>query len=161
VSHALIGAIALAAHGVSRSTADQDLLVTDRRVLDPLFWASLRPATSVDVREGGEGDPLAGVVRLRQEDQRDVDVVVGRHAWQDEVLARAVFIGGEGLPVAEVADVVLLKLYAGGSQDRWDIEQLLALDTGAEIARKVEERSAVLPLRSRKMWLTLRPRPAS
>ena len=34
VRHALVGAAALAAYGVSRSTVDQDLLVNDRRVLE-------------------------------------------------------------------------------------------------------------------------------
>ena len=38
VAHALIGAAALAVHGVSRSTLDQDLLVCDRRVLESGFW---------------------------------------------------------------------------------------------------------------------------
>ena len=34
IAHALIGAAALAIHGISRSTFDQDLLVTDRRALE-------------------------------------------------------------------------------------------------------------------------------
>ena len=160
ILHALIGAVALAAHGICRSTIDQDLLVMDRRVLDADFWAPLRPVAAIDVRQGGDDDPLAGVVRISEHDQRDVDLVVGRHAWQEEVLARAVYFGGQGYPFADAADVILLKLYAGGTQDRWDIEQLLALDTGADLARKVEERAAVLPQRSRKLWLTLRPRPS-
>lgn len=37
VPHALIGAAALAAAGVSRSTFDIDLLTTDRRVLEKGF----------------------------------------------------------------------------------------------------------------------------
>jgi hypothetical protein len=43
IRHALIGAAALAVHGVSRSTLDQDLLVHDPRILDGDLWASLRP----------------------------------------------------------------------------------------------------------------------
>ncbi len=35
VPHALIGAAALAAHGVTRATADVDVLTTDARALDP------------------------------------------------------------------------------------------------------------------------------
>ena len=35
IPYALVGAAALAVHGVSRSTLDQDLLVTERRALDP------------------------------------------------------------------------------------------------------------------------------
>jgi hypothetical protein len=46
--HALIGAAALAVHGVSRSTLDQDLLVHDRRVLDPDVWAGLSGTAFVD-----------------------------------------------------------------------------------------------------------------
>src|SRR5437870_1654524 len=71
---------------------------------------------------------VAGVVRCRVAGERDVDVIVGKHAWQAEILTRAAPIrrGGRDLPTAEVADLILLKLYAGGSQDRWDIEQLLA-----------------------------------
>lgn len=158
VLHAVIGAAALAAHGVVRSTLDQDLFVNDRQVLDEDFWEPLRTLATVEVRVGENDDPLAGVVRLRRPRQPDVAVMVGRHPWQEDVLARAVLIGGRGLPIAEAADLVLLKLYAGGSQDRWDIEQLLALDDGVEIARKVETRIAALPVRSRKLWLTLRQR---
>ncbi|MBL0278437.1 MAG: hypothetical protein IPQ24_20605 [Anaeromyxobacter sp.] len=44
VRHALIGAGALAVHGVSRSTFDLDLLVTDQAVLQAAFWAELAAA---------------------------------------------------------------------------------------------------------------------
>ena len=122
VSHAMIGAAALALHGISRSTFDQDILVTDARVLADAFWRQLDTRAHVDVRRGDADDPLAGVVRLRQDDERDVDLVVGRHGWQEEMLARAELVPhSSGLRVVRAADLVLLKLYAGGSQDRWDI----------------------------------------
>jgi hypothetical protein len=159
VAHALIGATALAVHGVSRSTMDQDLLVVDGRVLDATFWAPLADSASVDLRRGDADDPLAGVVRIQRTAERDVDVVVGRHAWQEPILQRAITIGGQALRVVDAADLVLLKLYAGGSQDRWDIEQLLALEAGAAIARTVDERVAALPLRSREIWASLRQQP--
>ena len=44
IGHAVIGAAALAIHGISRSTFDLDLLVTDRRALD------VTPSTSQDPR---------------------------------------------------------------------------------------------------------------
>jgi len=155
IPHALIGAAALAVHGVSRSTLDQDLLVVDRNVLDASFWTGVSGA-AVEVRRGDEADPLAGVVRIRAEGERDVDVVVGRSAWQEAVLGRATRLGAGPLFVVDVADLILLKLYAGGSQDRWDIEQLLALDLGAAAALAVEQRIAPLPERSRQMWTALR-----
>jgi hypothetical protein len=38
IKHALIGAGAMAAHGVSRSTQDVDFLVVDASVLEPVRW---------------------------------------------------------------------------------------------------------------------------
>ncbi len=157
IQHALIGAAALAVHGVSRSTVDQDLLVLDGRVLDQRFWTPLDKDIIVDVRRGDADDPLAGVVRIRREPERDVDVVVGRHRWQQDVLERAVAVGALRVPVADRADLILLKLYAGGSQDRSDIEQLLALDRSGATASEVDARAAALPLRSRELWSALRP----
>src|SRR5437870_5794705 len=59
VPYAVIGAAALALHGVSRSTGDQDLLVTDSAVLAAGFWESLERSTTIDVRRGDDADPLA------------------------------------------------------------------------------------------------------
>jgi hypothetical protein len=153
MAHALIGAAALAAHGISRSTLDQDLLVVDERALDAALWRAL-PDTSVDVRTGAADDPLAGVIRFRSAGERDVDVVIGRGAWQQEVVARAepVRIGAADVPVVTAADLVLLKLYAGGSQDKWDIEQLLALDPSGTLRAQVEDRLLALPRRCRDLW---------
>ena len=115
---------ALAIHGISRSTLDLDLLVTDQRVLDRTFWNALPSSIARDIRRGDSTDPLAGVIRLSTTGQRDIDVVIGRGAWQRQALARVEPTRHKGreLPVASPADLILLKLYAGGSQDRWDIE---------------------------------------
>lgn len=154
VRFALVGASALAVHGVSRSTQDIDLLVDDRRVLSSDFWISLSPPVTVDIRSGDADDPLAGVVRCRAADQRDVDIIVGRGTWEGDVIARAqpTAYGGAELPVVQVADLVLLKLYAGGSQDRWDIEQLLAQPDRDAVVSEVENRLSRLPARSRRTW---------
>jgi hypothetical protein len=159
-AHALIGAAALAVHGVSRSTLDQDLLVDDRRVLETDFWPALAAEATVDIRRGDSDDPLAGVVRVSRGTERAVDVIVGRHAWQRAVIARATAVGGQGLRVVERPDLILLKLYAGGSQDKWDIEQLLAIDPSAETRSAVDERVEVLPVRCREIWASIRPRDA-
>ncbi len=156
VDHALIGAAALAVHGVSRSTLDQDLLVVDRQVLVPRFWNPLGSDVGVDIRTGDDDDPLAGVVRLTLPAERDVDLVVGRHVWQEAILAQSERFGPQQLPVVTAPDLILLKLYAGGSQDRWDIEQLLAIHS-PDLARSVDQRIAALPQRSRTLWESLRP----
>ena len=45
-------------------------------------------------------------------------------------------MGDTELPVVAASDLALLKLYAGGPQDAWDIDQLLNLDPG--LAAQVE-----------------------
>jgi predicted nucleotidyltransferase len=156
IRHALIGAAALAVYGVSRSTLDQDLLVHDPRVFDADLWLPLAAETSVDIRRGDSDDPLLGVVRITREANQVVDVVVGRPRWQQDIVARATRVGDLPLLVVQPADLILLKLYAGGSQDKWDIEQLLAIDLSDDIRVAVDERVALLPPRSRDLWASLR-----
>jgi len=154
VKFALIGASAMAIHGVSRSTQDIDLLVSDRRVLADDFWSSLPSKVTIDVRSGDADDPLAGVVRCGSAGQRDVDVIVGRGAWEGELVARAqpTTYSGVELPVVQLPDLVLLKVYAGGSQDRWDVEQLLARPDRDAVIATLEERLAPLPAATRQVW---------
>ena len=156
VPHALIGAAALAAAGVARSTFDIDLLTGDSAVLAEGFWVPLRgPDLSVDIRRGDHEDPLAGVVRLEAASDRPVDVIVAKHAWQSHAIARAERPPG-GPPVVTPADLVLLKLYAGGSQDLWDVRELLATPGGETIARQVDEALAAMPSEMRNRWTSLR-----
>ena len=155
IPHALIGAGAMAAHGVSRSTFGVDLLVTDVGILSEAFWmSSTADGTAVDVRRGDLDDPLAGVVRFRATGERTLDLVVGRFGWQRDLLARATRIqnGGPSIPVVRLADLILLKLYAGGPQDAWDITQLLALGGVVDTAAEVERSLAQLPSESRALW---------
>lgn len=156
VPFALIGAAAMAVHGVSRSTADLDLLAVDRRCLDADFWSDLRGAATLDVRRGDDTDPLAGIVRFTAEGEADVDLVIGKPVWQADCVARAALRIEDDVPVVTLADLMLLKLYAGGSQDAWDLEQLLAVDRAGEAARAVDERITDLPGHARALWNRLR-----
>lgn len=159
---ALVGAAALALHGVPRSTRDFDLLTTDARCLDPEYWSGLGAgAIEVSVRRGDADDPLAGVARLRAADGAPVDIIVGRSAWQGAALERAqpARVDDVVLPVARAADLVLLKLFAGGPQDLWDIAQLLAGEDAAGIASDVERGLSALPPECGRLWAQVR-RPA-
>lgn len=153
--HALIGAAALAIHGVSRSTHDLDLLATEPACLDPRQWSDLsQEGIVVEVRKGDSGDPLAGVVRFTAREERPVDLVVGKARWQTLALARAerhALIDVE-LPVLQASDLILSKLFAGGPQDAWDVAQLLATPDGARLRGEVEERLADLPTASAALW---------
>jgi hypothetical protein len=156
IEYALIGAAAMAAHGVSRSTHDLDLFTTDERALEGDAWRGLGDV-SVDLRQGDREDPLAGVVRFSAAGERDVDLVVGKAAWQRAIAPRATRtpIGDAEIPVASAVDLILLKLFAGGSQDRWDIEQLLAAGD-EQIGREVESHLTDLPSSATALWRALR-----
>jgi hypothetical protein len=155
IPYSLIGATAMAVHGVSRATQDVDVLTTAAAVLDETLWRDLREAgVEIDVRRGDADDPLLGVVRFREATQ-SVDIIVGRDDWQTEICRRARVneVAGVRLPVADAADIVLLKLYAGGIQDRWDIVQLVAANP--EIREIVDSRLRALPESLRTAWRRL------
>lgn len=138
VPYRVIGAAALAAHGVSRATQDLDLLVTDRRALAASTWEPFDLAGfELEVREGDREDPLAGVVRIDEAiaDDQDwdtplisVDIVVIDQPWAVAAVQRngpAVVVEESRLESVSLEDLVLLKLYAGGPRDQSDLQELL------------------------------------
>jgi hypothetical protein len=144
---ALIGAEALAVHGIARSTLDSDLLVASPDVLRAEFWSKLPPPAAVEIRSGDADDPLAGVVRVRRRNEQ-TDVIVGR-PWTRTMLARTLHlrVGGEDLPVVDGADLILqilLKLFAAGPQDLLDVRLLLER-AGGDLSEQVERRLTDVP----------------
>jgi len=156
ISHALIGAAAMALHGVSRATVDVDLLTVDTRALQPNLWAAFGARDiSVRVLEGDIDDPLAGSVRLQTPGAEIVDVVVGRYTWQEELLeaSEQLSVGELEIPVVRPAGLVILKLHAGGPKDAWDISSLAEThEQWATISDEVEDLLDRLPAESRRLW---------
>jgi predicted nucleotidyltransferase len=155
IPHVLVGASALTIHGINRSTLDVDLFTLDRACLDPLMWEALAAeGVSVDVRKGDPDDPLAGVVRLEVPPELPLDVVVGKHRWQQRAIERAepaTFLGVR-IPVLRGVDLILLKLFAGGPQDAWDIQQLLTGPERASLIEGVERELQDLPKECSRLW---------
>ena len=159
VGSALIGAHAIALHGAPRATIDTDLLVADPVCLDAAFWAPLASAGhDVDVRVGDPEDPLRGVVRIGPQDAHEVDVVVPRGAWVADIITRAIptSLRGTRVRVATAADLILLKLYAGGPGDLRDIRSILDTPAGPDARIDVEQRIGGLPRAVRTAWKRLR-----
>lgn len=159
IPFATVGAVALAARGVVRSTLDIDLLSTDVRCLDPKVWEAVESGgASAEVRRGDVEDPLAGVVRIRQKGERPVDVVVGRASWQGEAVrsAEPLVVLDVSVPVVRSIDLVLLKLFAGGLQDAWDIRQLLMADADGTLRGEVELAIGKLPKDAVELWKRIR-----
>lgn len=145
----------MAVRGVARGTRDLDLLTVAAECLQPLTWSALPASITTHIQRGDAQDPLAGIVRFTTEGLTPVDLVVGKSAWQRGILDRAEMLEVDGVvvPVATVADLILLKLYAGGPQDAWDIAQLLDVesDRGA-VEASVERRLVALPDECRRLW---------
>lgn len=159
--HALIGAVAMAGRGVMRSTADIDLLVVDAGVLQPGAWSDVEAlGFSVQVRMGDDQDPLAGVVRLAgPAAEYPVDVVVGKKAWQAEVIARAEAhrLAATEVPLALASDLILLKLYAGAAQDLLDVQALLNAGDRPRLIAEVSRTIGRLPEGAQVHWRTIAP----
>jgi hypothetical protein len=155
---AVIGATAMAAHGVARATLDIDLLLAGRAALESGAWPDLeRRGVEVEIRRGTGDDPLQGVVRLRREAEAPIDVIVGSSAWQRRAIDRAVvsdLLGVAG-PVAGALDLILLKLHAGSPQDCWDISRLLAASPPG-LGQKVDTEVGALPADARALWESIR-----
>lgn len=120
VASCLIGAAALSVHGYARYSADVDVLVSDRRVLETSFWAGFGDP---EVRAATGDDPLLGVVRWERPDPLDV-VVNDDHASRYALRTAQATIGVP-LRVATPAALVLLNLEAGGPLDTNDIVALV------------------------------------
>lgn len=155
IPHAVIGAAALAFHGVARSTGDLDLLAVHGACLDAVTWRPIAErGYGVTVRTGDESDPLAGVARFDGEGEAPVDLVVGKSAWQAEILTRAepARLLGVRVPIVRSADLILLKLYAGGPQDLWDIAQILSGEGRERDVDAVGAALPALPAECRSLW---------
>jgi hypothetical protein len=157
IDYCAIGANALAAHGVSRSTQDIDLFTTASKALDRASWQELPAGIRHELRRGDMLDSLGGVVRFQAPEQTDVDLVVGKFRWQTAIVGRAIptVIEGRALPVVTAPDLVLLKLHAGGAKDAWDIGELL-VDADDDLIGAVEARLDDLPDDARTLWQRLR-----
>ena len=155
IPYAVVGGIALAAHGVARATLDVDVLIVSAQAPGSEMWANVRNASAhADVRRGDLYDPFRAVIRITKPGSAPVDVLVGRATWQRDVVARAkrTSLFGVEVPVVGAADLILLKLFAGGPQDLWDVQQLLATPSRDALVAEVESRVDELPTVCRAQW---------
>jgi predicted nucleotidyltransferase len=157
-AYILVGAHALGVYGVLRATHDVDFLTVDKSVLAAELWERVvATGATVKVMKGDFSDPLAGTVRMVRGPEQ-VDVVVGKWKFELAIIERAEIrrIGDDEIRVPRIADLVLLKVAAGGPQDMWDIHELLnhvdRTVTLAEVERHVDQ----LPSEPQALWSRLR-----
>ena len=153
----LIGAEAMSFHGVVRATVDIDLMTVSRNVLSNDFWSAFEYRATVDVRRGDYEDPLKGVVKFRRGGEESLDLVVAKYKFAAEIIDRAEpkMVAGVPLRVVRLADLVLLKLFAGGPQDAWDIHQMLSV-ADENVISEIENRLPALPADAQQLWTRIR-----
>jgi predicted nucleotidyltransferase len=155
IRYILIGAHAAAFYGVIRSTKDIDLLTTDRSVLQHEVWSGA--GARVTIASGDAFDPLAGTVRLI-DGLEQVDVVVGRWKFEEAIIARSTRrpFAESSILVPQAADLVLLKLAAGGPQDMWDIHELMRYVDRDSLVSSVDATAGQLPADAQTLWARVR-----
>lgn len=109
IPHALIGGIAVAAHGAPRATKDVDFLVNERDAFAGTAILSFKQGVPIAVR---------GVV---------IDYLTPEGSPHADLLRRALADAGpsEGIPVIALEPLVLMKLQAGRRRDLDDVQRLL------------------------------------
>ena len=153
--YALIGGQAVAVRGHPRLTLDYDFLTADRRVFAPDVWKSLGDrGGKIEIRRGDFDDPLAGVVSIAMDNEREADIVVAKWSWEEGVIERAerMIVEGVSVPVPTTSDLVLLKLAAGGYLDRQDIYSLLHAGDRERLIAEVGEKVESLPSEAGALW---------
>ena len=114
----------------------------------------------VDIRKGDWDDPLDGVIRVGPPDEQ-VDVVVGKWKWEHRAVVQAEVADVQGVPmrVARASDLILMKLNAGGYQDRQDVHSLLEVGPREQLIAEVEQKLGDLPSTAEKdaraMWTAI------
>lgn len=131
--YAIMGGIAVRAHGLPRPTFDVDfVLAVPRERLADLFTALKEAGYTVsDHYHGGWVDSVGGMplfkVRLFLEGRGiDADVFLVENEFQKEVMSRRILDEVEGKPVHLITaeDLILFKLLAGRPRDLLDIEDV-------------------------------------
>jgi hypothetical protein len=132
--YAVMGGIAVRAHGLPRATYDVDVTAAIPRERLPEVFAALadRGYTIPELYERGWVDEVAGMplVKVRvylQNRGVDVDLFLAEIDFQHKVLERRLrAVTSEGTVwIVSVEDVVLLKLLANRPRDRVDILDVL------------------------------------
>jgi len=135
----VIGATALAAYRYVRQTEDIDLGVNADLTTLRAAVKSLRcEGFSAELREPDDDDPLGGVIDVRGSFGllQIISYADRFPAAIDDAVRESTLVVRQGSPLrlVPIAQLVALKLYAGGYKSKADIVELLARNPEADLA---------------------------
>jgi predicted nucleotidyltransferase len=134
IKYAVMGGVAVRAHGIPRPTYDIDLIIVLERDRLPELFQRLRGCDFAvpEVYETGWVDrikdmPLLKLRRYIRDGSLDVDLFLAESEFLAEVMKRRTSLDAEGrmLWVVSPEDLVLLKLLAGRPRDLGDVADVL------------------------------------
>jgi hypothetical protein len=134
IPYAVMGGIAVRAHGLPRATYDVDIIAAIPRDRLPEFFAALtdRDYTIPEPYQRGWVDEVAGMPLVKgrvylQDRGVDIDLFLAETDFQKRVLERRQkAVTSEGAVwIVSVEDVLLLKLLANRLRDRADVLDVL------------------------------------
>lgn len=129
IRHAISGAIAMAAHGYVRATADLDILVVAPAIRLPQVFEIVR-------KRGFRGEDRTLLTALRERfvavlerDSCRVEILVPVLPYHHGIVDRAVIrtLRGSAVPFVSVADLVVLKMLWHRQKDVADVHALVAM----------------------------------
>jgi predicted nucleotidyltransferase len=130
-SFAIIGAVARNAWAPPRATTDLDLAVLADASLLARIEVALRGLGYLSVRQhrADPADALPDIEIFRSEEAepRQVDLLIAKTPFEEDVLRRASFteVGTLRAPVASAEDLIVYKLLADRPRDREDVTAVL------------------------------------
>jgi hypothetical protein len=136
IAHALSGALAMAAHGYVRATADVDILVVTSSLRIPEVFEIVR-------RQGFAGEDRDLISSLRERyvatlraGTKSVEILVPVLPYHGTILSRSRLLDIDGVPVPVVSleDLVVLKMLWHRTKDVADVEALVAIPASLDQA---------------------------
>lgn len=157
---ALVGGMAVIAHGVERTTSDMDFCFFTESISKNTneFLSLLKEAIpsnfSVDFVEGSKiaDDPFKHDIVFLRDNNKEfprIDFIVAKYKWELEGIQKASALDDIKFPVLPKPYLIAMKLRAGGYQDLSDASKLYDLLSASE--REETERIAKLVHRDRKL----------
>lgn len=133
VEYAVIGAFALAVHGIVRASMDADvLLYTTPRRLTELHARFEQMGFGAEFRQGDSEDPVPAMLGLSDNHGNRVDLLAGLRGLDPLVFSRTIEVSfyGERLRIVGREDFIAMKCFAGGPQDLLDARSALKSGNG-------------------------------
>jgi len=132
VEYTIIGAMAVAVHGVVRASVDADALVNvSLERLEQLGEQLTAQGLQMELRRGDPFDPIPAILIVRDQYENRVDLLVGIRGLDPDIHRRAITVDvaefGTALKFASREDLIAMKLFAGGPIDLRDAERLVAV----------------------------------